>query len=33
MINGNPIDFIEKVYSGQDIPFLFRGKKVLVSRI
>ena len=27
MINGKPSDFIETVYSGQDIPFLFRGKK------
>lgn len=27
MINGDPRDFIEVVYSGQDIPFLFRGQK------
>ena len=27
MINGDPKDFIEVVYSGQDIPFLFRGQK------
>ena len=27
MINGDPNDFIEVVYSGQDIPFLFRGQK------
>ena len=27
MINGNPHDFIDTVYSGQDIPFLFHNKK------
>ena len=27
MINGDPHDFVETVYSGQDIPYIFRGKK------
>ena len=27
MIDGNPYEFIETVYTGQDIVFLFKGKK------
>ncbi len=27
MINGDPHDFIETIYSGQDVPYSFRGRK------
>lgn len=29
MINGNPHDFIDTVYSGQEIFFFFNGKKFM----
>ena len=27
MINGDPHDFINTIYSGQDVPYSYRGKK------
>ena len=29
MINGNPAEFVDTVYSGQEIFFLFDGKKYM----